>query len=81
MYSHLKLTARELEILILLAKTGKSTKELAEALCLSEATVENYIVRIISKLGVANRIQAVIYAICSGLVDKCEGFPSLLHGE
>ncbi|MCB0140198.1 MAG: helix-turn-helix transcriptional regulator [Caldilineaceae bacterium] len=81
MYSHLKLTARELEILIWLAKTGKSTKELAEQMCLSEKTIENYIGRIISKLGVENRTQAVIYAYCVGLVEKCEGFPPLQHDD
>jgi DNA-binding NarL/FixJ family response regulator len=81
MYAHFTLTKREREIWFRLAKTGKSTKDLAEELCLSEATVDNYIGRIISKLGVENRTQAVIYAYCAGLVDKCEGFPSLQDFE
>lgn len=81
MNTHLTLAKREREVLIRLAKTGKSTKDLAEELYLSEATVENYIVRIIDKLGVENRTQAVIYAYCSGMVDKCEGFPSIHDAE
>ena len=53
------LTDRELEVLALLAD-GKSTREIASTLCISEATVRNHIQHILDKLHVHNRLEAVV---------------------
>jgi DNA-binding NarL/FixJ family response regulator len=62
-----ELTDRELEVLRLLA-TGLSNRELAQQLFLSEATVKTHVNRVLTKLGVRDRVQAVICAYESGLV-------------
>ena len=56
------LTVREREVLQLLA-AGMSTAKLAATLFISEATVRNHIHQIISKLGVHNRLEAVVQAM------------------
>jgi RNA polymerase sigma factor (sigma-70 family) len=61
------LTPRELEVLTLLAG-GLSNTELAEALHLSEATVKTHITRILAKLQLRDRVQAVVVAYETGLV-------------
>lgn len=61
------LTPRELEVLRLLAD-GRSNTEIGGALYLSEATVKSHVTRVLSKLGVRDRVQAVIVAYESGLV-------------
>jgi NarL family two-component system response regulator LiaR len=61
------LTPREIEVLELIAG-GRSNKQIAEALSLSEKTVKNYINNIFSKLHVCDRSQAMLYAIRQGLV-------------
>jgi DNA-binding NarL/FixJ family response regulator len=62
------LTPRELEVLRLLAE-GMSNAELAGHLHLSEATVKTHVARILAKLGLRDRVQAVIAAYKTGLVN------------
>ena len=63
-----RLTERELEVVRALAR-GKSNKEIAKSLGISEKTVRNHASNIYKKLHIFDRTQAVIYAIRQGLVD------------
>jgi len=62
-----RLTAREREILELMA-SGLSNCDIADRLFLAEATVKTHVCRVIMKLGVADRTQAVVVAYQSGLM-------------
>lgn len=60
------LTEREREVLGLIAR-GRSNKEIAATLHLTEGTVKGYVSAILAKLGVADRTQAALYAVKNGL--------------
>jgi two-component system NarL family response regulator len=62
------LTGRELEILTLVG-TGKTSREIAELLYISENTVRNHVRNVLDKVGLKSRFEAVTWAQREGLID------------
>ncbi|NKE62926.1 response regulator transcription factor [Lentzea sp. PSKA42] len=65
--AQVQLAPRELEVLRLIAE-GLSNSEIATALVISQETVKTYVSRILTKLDLRDRVQAVVYAYRRGLV-------------
>jgi two-component system, NarL family, response regulator LiaR len=62
-----ELTARETEVLALIVR-GRANKVIAQELGISEKTVKAHVGRVLAKLGVADRTQAALLAVRTGLV-------------
>jgi DNA-binding NarL/FixJ family response regulator len=67
-----RLSSREQEVLLLMAN-GHNNSEIAAELFIGEATVKTHVGRVLDKLGARDRVQAVIMAYRSGIVEKSPG--------
>ncbi|AYA76981.1 DNA-binding response regulator [Bacillus sp. Y1] len=67
-HSIYELTKREMDVLKEIAK-GKSNKEIATSLYITEKTVKTHVSNLLSKLGLADRTQAALYAVKNRLVE------------
>ncbi len=65
------ITFREVEVLRMIAK-AKSTKEIADTLCISSFTVRNHVQRILEKTGTHSKLEAVLEALRTGLLRSDE---------
>lgn len=62
------LTSRELEVLTEMGK-GANNREIADRLVIGHTTVKTHVGRVMSKLGLRDRVEAVLFAVQAGLVD------------
>ena len=63
-----QLTSRELEVLRLVGE-GRSNKEIAAELLISERTARTHVSNILGKLGLSSRTQAALWAVREGLIE------------